>query len=348
MKFCLNSIVFYCSSLLLFGAVQGAEILPPHGFDGGDDSGWTAAIPTAQPVIQDSGGPNGDGDSFLLLTARGGNGPSSRLSVFNDSPAWTGDYEAAGISGISVDLMNPATSTAVLLRAVLFGPGSTGNRWTSTEPISVANDGSWNNYFFPIDEASFTRVQGRSTFDEVISGNIRVMLRHDSGTPSGTGTAIRAQLGIDNIGFIGLLVGDYNGNGLLDAGDLDLQAEAISNGDTAFDLDNNGVTDINDRLMWIHDLQNSWVGDSNFDGEFNSTDFVRVFQEGKYETGQPATYVEGDWNGNGLFDSGDFVQAFQDGGYEQGVRPQAVAVPEPSFCGASLFLVFACFRPRKS
>ena len=71
------------------------------------------------------------------------------------------------------------------------------------------------------------------------------------------------------------------------------------------------------------------------DGEFNSDDFVQVFQAGKYETGAEAGgwgWYEGDWNGDGLFNSDDFITAFQDGGYEQGPRTDAAAVPEPAGC----------------
>jgi len=124
--------------------------------------------------------------------------------------------------------------------------------------------------------------------------------------------------------------GDYNANGELDAGDLDLQAAEIvaQPGDLAFDLNNDGVVDFKDRETWVGDLKNTWMGDSNLDGEFNSGDLVSVFGAGKYETGQPATWIEGDWNGDGGFGSGDLVVAFADGGYEEGIR--VAAVPEPT------------------
>jgi hypothetical protein len=57
-------------------------------------------------------------------------------------------------------------------------------------------------------------------------------------------------------------------------------------------------------------------GDANLDGHFNSTDQVLVFQAGKYETGQPATWAEGDWNEDGVFNSSDFVYANQNNTYE--------------------------------
>ena len=84
-------------------------------------------------------------------------------------------------------------------------------------------------------------------------------------------------------------------------------------------------------------LKGTWLGDSNFDSEFNSQEFVQVFQTGKYETGQNASWAGGDWDANGMFDSADFVIAFTDGGYEQGPRLDAAAAPEPS--GTLLLLI---------
>ena len=70
--------------------------------------------------------------------------------------------------------------------------------------------------------------------------------------------------------------------------------------------------------VFVKEFVPTYFGDSNFDGEFNSGDLVKVFQEGKYETGQVAVWEQGDWNSDGLFDSSDLVKAFQDGGYELG------------------------------
>ena len=91
-------------------------------------------------------------------------------------------------------------------------------------------------------------------------------------------------------------------------------------------------------------------GDSNRDGQFNSSDFVHVFVAGKYETGEDARWSEGDWNGDRLFDSLDFVVAFENGGYEQGLQADVAAVPEPATM--ALLLTAACLlllrRSRRS
>ncbi|MCA9197592.1 MAG: leucine-rich repeat domain-containing protein [Planctomycetales bacterium] len=79
-------------------------------------------------------------------------------------------------------------------------------------------------------------------------------------------------------------------------------------------------------------------GDSNLDGVFDSSDFVRVFSAGEYEDDISGNsyWTEGDWNGDGDFDSSDLVVAFANGMYESG--NQLRTVPEPA---GALPLAFA-------
>lgn len=157
--------------------------------------------------------------------------------------------------------------------------------------------------------------------------------------------AINYGLGLTTVGD----PGDYNGNGSLDADDIDQLSAAVEGGltDGKFDLNSDGSVNADDRLHWINELVNTYVGDSNLDGEFNSSDFVVVFTAGKYESGQAATYAEGDWNGDMLFNSSDFVAAFGQGGYERGPKP--AAVPEPlTVRGGFTLLAIAAFALRRS
>jgi hypothetical protein len=131
----------------------------------------------------------------------------------------------------------------------------------------------------------------------------------------------------------GNVAGDYNGNGMRDAEDIDILSAAVRDGqtDARFDLNGDGLVSSADRTEWVEVLTNTYFGDSNFDGEFSSSDFVTVFVPAKYETGQAAGWTEGDWNGDGLFNSSDFVAAFTGAGYENGPRNGGLqAVPEPS------------------
>ena len=102
------------------------------------------------------------------------------------------------------------------------------------------------------------------------------------------------------------------------------------------------------RIDYIHNTLNSWVGDSNNDGEFNSGDLVAVFSAGEYEDAIAgnSSYATGDWDGNKDFESSDLVAAFSDGGYELGARPAIAAVPEPSSAVLLLIGLLACLRRR--
>ena len=173
-------------------------------------------------------------------------------------------------------------------------------------------------------------------YDWIIDANGR--LSH-----GGTGELIFGEL-------VATLAGDFNASGARDVGDLDLLADAIVANDLAFDLNGDGTTNLADRVMWVEQLANTYMGDANFDGQFNSSDFVTVFSAAKYETGQPATWAEGDWNGDKLFNSSDFVAAFAGGGYEKGERAGGLqTVPEPqslAMFGIGLLVLTACRRRR--
>ena len=126
--------------------------------------------------------------------------------------------------------------------------------------------------------------------------------------------------------------GDFDENGLLDVSDLNAITEAIRSGSHNESLDVNGDGSINleDARYWVMDLKQSFVGDSNFDGEFDSNDLIRVFQGGKYESDEFASWQDGDWNFDGLFDSQDVIAVFAGGLYETGPRTGPVTVPEPN------------------
>jgi hypothetical protein len=59
------------------------------------------------------------------------------------------------------------------------------------------------------------------------------------------------------------------------------------------------------------------IGDANEDGVFDSSDLIKVLQEGEYEDdiAGNSTFGDGDWNGDGEFDTSDLIYAFQFGRY---------------------------------
>ena len=136
------------------------------------------------------------------------------------------------------------------------------------------------------------------------------------------------------------MLGDFDNSFELDVADIELLSSAIRDqaDESRFDLNDDGSLTQADVEFWIHELKNTWFGDANLDGEFNSGDLVAVFEAGHYEIGEVgnSTWATGDWNGDGEFNTNDLVRAFKDGGYEQGPRTAVASVPEPS----SIMLLF--------
>jgi hypothetical protein len=150
---------------------------------------------------------------------------------------------------------------------------------------------------------------------------------------------------------VSVVPGDFDGNGILDALDIDALTAASASGEnqSQYDLNNDGLVNVADVNAWITggDVYNSYSGDANLDREFNSGDLVTLFVAGKYETGNPAVWTEGDFNGDGIFNTGDFVTALSGGGYEVGPRTAVAAVPEPASATLLLLglLMFVRRRP---
>lgn len=174
--------------------------------------------------------------------------------------------------------------------------------------------------------------QVRVTDDRVVEGGV-AMLSYNPRNATNLPT-----LAFDYFEVVGLNIkrGDFNYDGTLDVDDIDALTMAARTAptDRVFDVNDDGQVDLEDRRIWVEQLRQTWFGDSNLDGEFNSQDFVVVLQGGQYEDDLPknATWATGDWNGDAEFDSGDLVLALQMGGYELGPRATAAAIPEPSSC----------------
>jgi hypothetical protein len=148
---------------------------------------------------------------------------------------------------------------------------------------------------------------------------------------------------LDNWSMLPLsdLQGDFNGNGILDAADIDQLSAQVraSKNDPPYDLNSDLVVDDLDRQSWVHDLKSSYLGDADLNGTFDSTDLVQVLAFGEYEDGVElnSTWLTGDWDGDGDFTSGDLVVALADGGYQAGLG----AVPEPN--GVASLMAVATF-----
>ena len=282
----MKNIPIFCLIILglLFtgSAIHGASLSNIDDFEDGTLQEWDGNLPSS-PIVVDTGGPNGEGDHFLQIISTGGFGPGSRLATFNGDADWIGDYLDAGAAAIELDMVNFATTAEPLdMRLVLFGPGSTNNRFTSTDPISVPNDGVWRHYSFSLSSKELMRVQGGASYDDMITGVVRAMFRHDTGGGR-QGTPVVATLGMDNITLVGgsVLNCDFNPDGFCDGQDINALMNAVAAGmnEASFDLNGDNIVDDLDRDEWLAEAgpANGFagpflVGDANLDGGANAQD----------------------------------------------------------------------------
>jgi hypothetical protein len=112
---------------------------------------------------------------------------------------------------------------------------------------------------------------------------------------------------------------DLNRDGQLSELDLNILCLAIQTADQRFDLNDDTRLDEQDVVSLVVLAMGSAIGDANWDGRFDSSDLVLVFQAGTYEDtiANNSSWSTGDWNCDGEFTSADLVFALQQGGWEQ-------------------------------
>lgn len=113
--------------------------------------------------------------------------------------------------------------------------------------------------------------------------------------------------------------GDVDENGVVGIEDIDSVAASIRESGFVkeYDLNRDSILDSDDWFLWLDEILDVRVGDSNLDGVFDSNDIIRVFQSGGYEDdiSGNGSWREGDWDGDGDFSSSDIIAAFQFGTY---------------------------------
>jgi autotransporter-associated beta strand protein len=142
-----------------------------------------------------TGGPAGVGDKYLSAKTTGSpGGPGSHLATDN-TVQWPGNYSAAGIIDVSVDMLNP-NAVVLPMRVVLFGPS--GERWTSAVADSVPADGVWHHEVFSLLQPDLLEVSGSTAYSATITAVSRLMFRYDPTASSG-GAVFNGSIGIDNV-----------------------------------------------------------------------------------------------------------------------------------------------------
>lgn len=192
------------SSLLMCGAPGAVTIGQTDNFEDGTTQGWvTALLGAASPVPPTNvatGGPAGADDNYLRLSSLGGAGAGSRLVGINPTQ-WGGDYTAAGVVAISMDVNNLG-ATDLFLRLLFEDPtaGPPSNTAFSTEAILLPAGSGWTSVMFPILATDLTA--GLGSVAGALANATTLRLFHSS-SATFPGEAVAAALGVDNISALG-------------------------------------------------------------------------------------------------------------------------------------------------
>ena len=129
----------FLTPLVLMGLpiAAGVEINQSDDFEKGPQ-GWRNG--NASGLVMDTDGPDGVGDSYLLVSA--GDFPRvPRLIIFNEDQ-WSGDYLAAGVTSISAMIRDEGINGEPLEMRLAFGNGlggpfSGGTWYVSTDSVTI-------------------------------------------------------------------------------------------------------------------------------------------------------------------------------------------------------------------
>lgn len=189
------------TAALLAGPAQAVTLGQVDTFASGTTENWNAGggplgqVPPVPPSVVAAGGPAGSADSFLQIVSNGSQGPGGRLVAMNALAQWSGNYIAAGVTAISMDLKNLGNSDlSVRLYFEDPIPGPPTNEAVTSAAVLPAGSG-WTHVSFAITPPALTVLQGDAA---TLLGNTTV-LRIYSGGADFPPERITGVLGVDNV-----------------------------------------------------------------------------------------------------------------------------------------------------
>jgi hypothetical protein len=191
------------AAVVLFTPSAGLAQFPPgvDDFEGGptDLENWTQGANAPAPnLVNVAGGQTG---RYMQITASGGAGPGSLLTVFNRNQ-WLGNYIAAGVTAVEMDLFAPATNPQPLTIRVAFKSGTSqfdsGYSSSNATAFTLPADGQWHHAVFPLTADAMSAFGAPAAFNTFMTNPAEMRILHAT-VPHVHGTSITAVVGVDNI-----------------------------------------------------------------------------------------------------------------------------------------------------
>jgi hypothetical protein len=118
------------------------------------------------------------------------------MVFFNDDARWLGDYQAANITAIAMDLRNLSNSAMTIRIAFRDGTTSAAPTAISTLGLALPANSAWVHAVFPISAASLTLLNGAT--QAILQSPVDLRILHAPGA-NYPGPFINATLGVDDI-----------------------------------------------------------------------------------------------------------------------------------------------------
>jgi hypothetical protein len=172
-------------------------------FEDGTTQNWVINLlgmgsppPSTLPVNVPTGGPAGAGDNYLRLTSTGSDGAGGRLVGIQYQHQWAGNYLAAGITAIRMDVQNFG-QTDLYLRLLFADPlnGPPQNEAVSITPVFLPVGSGWRSVTFPVGTSFLTPDVGSVAAALTNATEFRIYNNAGLGLPS----RVAGSLGVDNI-----------------------------------------------------------------------------------------------------------------------------------------------------
>lgn len=178
---------------MLLGALALATA-PARAIEPGQTEDFSAGIGGWQRGEIDTPGPGGASDPFLLV----GPGTGNRLVTF-DRTIWAGDYRAAGVTGIALQVRNFGATDLVVRLAIGDNDAPTlGGSWFATDGVPLPAASGWQSASFSLDPAALVAVQGGASAEAVLAGVATFRILHAS-EPDAIGDPVTGTFGVDAI-----------------------------------------------------------------------------------------------------------------------------------------------------
>ncbi|HEX6962141.1 MAG TPA: hypothetical protein VF175_09760 [Lacipirellula sp.] len=213
-------------------------------FQTGGVAGWGSPAGNTVTAVIPNAGPLGPGDSALNVEA------NLKLLVTSGSQ-WHGNYTAAGIVKISMDVQHSNGFPLELRLGIangLFSISGSGDTYETIDAITVPNDGQWHRVTFDVMPTDFIDTFGNSIDPPdpaaALANVTHLRLFHNPASRQFVGEAVSGSFNLDNI-----------------------LAEGVATADDA-DFDDDGDVDGRDFLVWQRNLASGTQHDQG-DADFN-------------------------------------------------------------------------------